>query len=604
NDIGRRVRMIEDFKRYYPYGSMGSVVLGFTGTDNTGLLGVELEYEKELSGTKGRMVSSKNAIGTDMPFQYEQLITAENGYNLVLTIDETVQSIVEKYLEEGAVKYGVKNGSTAVVMEVKTGNILALAVSDNFDLNDPFTIANPKVQEELDKLPADQQDAAYSDALQKQWRNKAVSDGYYPGSVFKMVTASMALDSGKLSLTDTFDCGGSYHVGDRDIGCWYSSGHGTLDVRGGICNSCNPFFMQTGERIGAHDFFKYFEAFGLTSRTGIDLPGEADSIYFDEENLTEVNLAAESFGQNFNITPLQMITAAAAISNGGYIMQPHVVDRILDSEGNIVKKIDPVYKRQVISKEISKEVISILNENATTGSGKNGNVPGYRICGKTGTSEKIEQHAQNPEKPMEYIASFCGFAPAEDPQYALLVYFDEPDRNTASGGFQAAPVFAAIMKEILPYLGVEAQLSSAEYTERQVNAPNVIGKTIAQATSILEETGLSAKVFGDKQADEDVVLSQIPSAGAAMPKDGSVVICTAETIKDSELITAPDFTDKGEAECENMAAELGLQVVFTGAATDGDLRAQNQNIPAGEKVKPGTVITITLVDLSGIERTG
>lgn len=603
-DVSRGVRLIEDYKRYYPYGSTGSVVLGFTGTDNNGLAGLELEYDSELSGTKGRMVSAKNAVGTDMPFQYEQLITAENGYDLVLTIDETVQSIVEKHLNEGAKKYAVKNGATAVVMNVKTGGIVALAVSDGFDSNDPFTIVNEEAQKAIDALPEAEQDEAYSNALQKQWRNKAISDTYVPGSVFKMVTGSMALDNGTITENTTFTCNGSYvaYPGTDPINCWSHSVHGTETVREGVCNSCNPFFMQVGQAMGGHDFFKYFSAFGFTDRTGIDLPGESTSVFHSEEKLENgpVDLAVVSFGQNFTVTPIQMITAAAAVANGGYIVQPHVVDRVLDSEGNIVSTADTTYKRQVISEEVSELMTSILQENATTGTGHNGYVAGYRVCGKTGTSEKTAEHAADPTKPMEYIASFCGFAPAEDPQYALLVFYDEPDRESASGGAMAAPSFAKIMEEILPYLGVEKQVSTEE--EKNItSAPNVLGLKLSEAKNLIQGNELDYEVYNKSTDDDTQVVMQVPSAGSEMPVDGKVVLYTSDSVEEQDLCTVPDFTGKSLAECNYEAVNAGIQIVVSGAVSSDNLQAQNQDILPGEKVKPGTVVTVTFVDLSGLE---
>lgn len=603
NDIERGVRLIEDYKRYYPYGSTASVVLGFTGTDNNGLAGIELEYETQLSGTKGRMVSAKNAIGTDMPFKYEQLISADDGYDLVLTIDETVQNIVEKHLNEGAEKYSVKNGAAAIVMNVKTGAIVALAMSDSFDANDPFTIVNQETQSEIDSLPEDQQDDAYEKALQKQWRNKAISDTYVPGSTFKMVTGSMALDCGAITPETTFECGGAYvpYPGVDPIKCWiYPRAHGTETVKDGICNSCNPFMMQIAQKMGPHTFFSYFEAFGFTKKTGIDLPGEGNSVYHSEEQLQPVELATDSFGQGNTITPIQMITATAAVANGGYIVQPHVVSRILDSDGNIISTTDTSYKRQVISEEVSREMTSYLQENATSGSGKNGYVAGYRVCGKTGTSEKIAEHWADPSKPMEYIASFSGFAPAEDPQYALLVFFDEPDRNTASGGAMAAPVFAAIMKEILPYLGVESQLDASEQ-DSWTTAPNVIGKKLSEAKNILAESGLESDVYNKDTEDDTVVVMQVPSAGAEMPVEGKVVLYTEDSVDTKDLLTVPDFMGKSLADCNYEATNAGLQILVSGASTSENLQAQNQDIQAGEKVKPGTVITVTFVDTSGLE---
>lgn len=613
NNIGSGIRLIEDYKRYYPYGTTASVVLGFTGTDNTGLAGLELEYEKELSGTAGRMVSAKNALGTDMPFQYEQLISAEDGYSLVLTIDETVQSIVEKYLDEGCEKYSVKNGAAAVMMNVNTGAIVALAVSGDFDPNDPFTLSDSSVQAEIDKLPEDEQDAAYSNALQKQWRNKAVSDTYVPGSVFKMVTASMALDSGAITKDTTFNCDGSYvpYPGVDPINCWVSpSAHGSETVREGICNSCNPFFMQAGKAMGSSLFYKYFKAFGLTETTGIDLPGESSGISYDEDHLLPVELATESFGQNFTITPIQMITAASAVANGGYIVQPHVVDKIIDSDGNIVESKSTEYKRQVISSDVSALVTNILEQNVSspTATGRNGYVSGYSVCGKTGTSEKVaewraELASGNENALMQYIASFCGYAPADNPEYALLVFLDEPDRDTASGGGMAAPLFSKIMGEVLPYLGIEKQATDEGFDETQTTAPSLVGKTISEAKALLEENGFEFDVYNSDAQDDDAVVMQIPAANSPMPIGGKVVLYTSEDVAEKSLCTVPDFQGKSQEDCNYLATQAGIQMVMTGTSSTGNLVAQSQDIAAGEKVKPGTVVTITFIDSGASERT-
>ena len=390
NEITNGIRLIPDYKRYYPYGKFASSVLGFTGSDNQGLAGIEAQYDSELTGVPGRLVTAKNAVGTDMPFDYEQMVDAQNGHSLVLTIDEVVQHFLEKYLEEGVANSGTRNRACGIVMDVNTGAILGMAVKGDFDPNDPFTLSDPKEQAAVDALQGEERTKALNEARQKQWRNKCVSDTYYPGSVFKMVTASMGLEEGIISENTSFSCPGYYVVADRRISCWKSGGHGSETFAQGLCNSCNPVFIQVGEKLGPETFFKYFEAFGFTQKTGIDLPGESRSIYYDE-TMGPVELATESFGQNFSITPIQMITAAAAVANGGYLVQPHVVAQVIDDEGNIVRTTDTTVKRQVISNETSRRVSAMLQETATTGTAKNGYIAGYRVAGKTGTSEKIAE---------------------------------------------------------------------------------------------------------------------------------------------------------------------------------------------------------------------
>lgn len=610
NDIDRGVRFIEDYKRYYPYGTTASTVLGFTGTDNTGLAGLELYYEEELSGTAGRMVSAKNALGTDMPFQYEQLVAAEDGYDLVLTIDETVQSIMEKHLDAGCEAYEVKNGAVAILMEVDTGAIIGLAVSGDFDPNDPFTVIDKNRLTEIEALPEEEQDAAYNAAMMAQWRNKAVSDTYNPGSVFKMMTAAMALDSGAITEGTTFTCTGSYVPLGADektdkIGCWVNPGsHGTIDLHGGLCGSCNPYFMQVAETMGPDIFYKYYQAFGLTTYTDIDLPGEAIGYGYTAENMGPVELATESFGQALTVTPIQMITACSSVVNGGYVVQPHVVDRILDSEGNIVSSASTEPKRQVVSEDVSQLITSILAENVVDGGGKNAYVAGYSTGGKTGTSEKIAEWREelangNEGALMQYIASFCGVAPANDPKYALLVFFDEPNRDTASGGGQAAPVFANIMTEVLPYLGIEKDMPVE--SENSVAAPDVVGKTAAEAKTIINEAGLYWDSL-DELKDDAVIQMQVPAAGTTMPEDGGVVIFTDTAIAEEQMCTVPDFAGWSLADCNYLANIEGVQILITGPSLDGDLKAQSQDISPGSLVKPGTVITVNFVDSGAAER--
>lgn len=606
--ISSGVRLIEDYKRYYPYGTVASTVLGFTGTDGQGLEGLELQYDTQLRGTAGRLISSRNALGTDMPFEYEQYVEAQDGNNLVLTIDETVQSILEKYLAEGVDQFNVKNGAVAIMMDVDTGAILGLATTPTYDPNNPFTIYDEDLQAQIDALSGEEQDQAFNDAQLKQWRNKAVSDTYYPGSVFKMCTYAMGLEEGVVTEQTTYTCTGSVLVdGWNDpIHCWRHSGHGLETFRDGLCNSCNPYTIYIGQLLGGETFAKYREAFGFTESTGIDLPGEAVTLYHSAIELinTPSNLAVESFGQNFSITPLHMITAAAAIANGGYLVTPHVVDRVVDQDGNIVQTADTSYRRQVISEETSAAITDILQQNVESGSATGGYVAGYRICGKTGTSEKVDKWNEDRTQDMEYIASYCGFAPAEDPQYALLVFFDEPDDDT-NGGYNggnavAGPYFAKMMEEILPYLGVEAQYNEEEYANLDTVAPTVTGLTLEEAYAKLEEAGLTYSVIGDESDSSITVTAQVPEAGGAVPKDGQVVLYTNGYDEASTYVTVPSFLGYDVTNASYLASINGLQISVSGSSSS-TATVTAQSVAEGEQVQQGTVITLTFVDNANAE---
>lgn len=591
NDLGNTIQLQEDYKRYYPFGSFASTILGFTGTDGQGLAGLEAYYDEYLSGTAGRLVTAKNAVGTDMPFQYEQKVEAQDGYNLVLTIDEVVQHYLEQALEEGVENNKVENRATGIVMNVKTGEIVAMAVKGDYDPNNPFVIADEEERARIAELPEEEQQEATSAALQAQWRNKAVSDTYYPGSVFKMVTLSMALEENVVTEETTFTCTGSYVPvqGERAINCHNTSGHGTQTLVQGTMNSCNPFFIYLGQLLGTETFFDYFEAFGFTQKTGIDLPGESQSIYHDRD-MGLMDLAVESFGQNFSITPIQMITACAAIANGGYLVQPHVVSQIVDNDGNIIKTADTTVKRQVISEETSERVSKILQENATSGTAKNGYVAGYRIAGKTGTSEKVGADG-TVGSDNKYIASYCGFAPADDPQYAVLVFFDEPTGDSYYGSAVAGPVFAKIMEEILPYLNVETKYTEDEAGSVGVSAPNVIGKTVSEATNELTNNGLKILVKGSG----DTVIAQTPDPGSSVPSGGTVVVYTDEASM-SQTVTVPNFTNRTLSDVNYLAAQAGLNIKVTGAYNSSAATARTQDYAAGEQIKPGTVITVNFVE--------
>jgi len=611
NGIESGVRLIPDYKRYYPYGTVASNVLGFTGSDSQGLNGLEIYYDEELRGTAGRLVAAKNARGTDMPFEYEQYNGAQDGNNLVLTIDETVQSILEKYLAEGIEKYKVKNGAVAIMMNVNTGAIVGLAVNPNYDPNDPFTIQDKNVLKEIEALPEAEREEATTNAMYNQWRNKAVSDTYYPGSVFKMCTGAMGLEEGVITEDSTFTCTGNKDVEGvtNGISCWKHAGHGTETFREGLYNSCNPWFIHLGELLGPETFCKYREAFGFTVATEIDLPGEGVNIYHNLENMGPAELATEAFGQNFNVTPVQMITACSAIANGGYLVKPHVVDRIVDSEGNIVRTADTGYRRQVISEKTSESITSILQYNAASGTATGGGVTGYRICGKTGTSEKIAKHNEeklkDPNAKMKYIASYCGYAPAEDPQYALLVYFDEPNKEENGigdgGNAVAGPIFAKIMNEALPYLGVEAKYTDEEYENLDLVSPTVVGMTLNEAYSQLDSMDLSYSVIGTEDDGEAVVTEQIPQSGTPVPKGGQVVLYTEGYDEEDALAEVPDFLGMDLANANYMASINQLQISVSGIVSDS-ATVTMQDISAGEQVKQGTVVTLTFVDTADPDR--
>lgn len=585
HEIYNTVYLLDDYKRYYPYGSLASSVIGFTGSDEQGLAGLEYQYDETLTGTPGRLVTAIDALGTALPFEYSQNIPAGDGNNLVLTIDETIQSIAEKYMLQGIEDNQVYNRGVCIIMDVNTGAVRAMASVGGFDLNDPFTLSKEK-EAEIQKLPEKDRANARYEALSNMWRNKAVSDTYYPGSVFKMCTASMALEEGLVSEKSTFYCNGSYTVADQNISCHYEDGHGTQTLRESIKNSCNPALMQIGELLGIDLFNQYYDAFGFSEKTGIDLPGEADDIYFDRDTMGEVHLATASFGQNFAITPIQMATAVASIANGGYLVQPHMVEQITDSQGNVISTTGTKIKRQVISGETAALVCDILEENAVSGSAKNGYVAGYRVAGKTGTSEK--KIDLNDDGVDDYIASFCGFAPAEDAEVVCLVFFDTPTGANYYGSQVAAPVFAKIMSEVLPYLEIATQYTEEELEALDTTADTYIGMAVAEAEAVAENGGFTTWVKGDG----DTVVAQMPEAGTKIPQGGNVVLYT-DTESISDTTTVPNLKGYTVSDVIYFASYYDLNVSISGMSTSSASLSYSQSIPEGTQVPPGTVITVT-----------
>lgn len=587
NKLGSIVGLDETTKRYYPNGSLASTVLGFVGDDNQGLYGIEYQYDTQLQGVPGKVVASKNARGSDMPFNYETMVEAQQGNSLVLTIDEYIQYCAEKYLDTAVISNNCTNRGCVIVMDIKTGGILAMATKPDFDPNEPFVLADSAAQARVDALEGEERSQQLSLERQQQWRNKAVSDTYEPGSVFKIVTGSAALEENKVSVDSTFDCNGSIVIAGTRYKCHKAGGHGHQNLTNAFENSCNPAFIEISQRLGVSLFYKYFKAYGMTQLTGIDLPGEAAAIYHAEENMGPVQLASEGFGQTFRITPIQLITAMATCANGGSYIKPHVVSQILDADGNIVQNIDPVVERQVISSQTSATMREMLESVVSNGGGKNAYVAGYRVAGKTGTSQKIDQKDESGNV-TDVIASFCGFAPADDPQVAVLVMLDEPHVPITYGGTIAAPVAGQIFGDILPYMGIEPQYTEDEYASLDTATPNVVGDAVAQAQSTLNEKQLKSKVVGSG----DTVVRQVPVAGQTVPKNCTVVLYTSETDTPA-MSTVPDFNGMTVSQVNTAAAAAGVNVSMSGISLSSSGAAcYQQSVAAGEQVESGTVVTV------------
>ena len=585
------IQLLDDYKRYYPKNSLASSVIGFTGSDDQGLEGIEYEYDSYLSGTPGRIITAQNARGTDMPFRYEQNVESEDGNNVYLTIDETIQSICEKYMQKGVEDNNVLNKGVCIAMDVNTGAILAMVTTDGYDLNNPYELS-AKDKKKIKSTPKKKQAEAESVALSNMWRNKAVADTYMPGSVFKMCVASAALEENLVNEKTSFTCTGSISVEGETIHCSNISGHGTQNFVEAISNSCNPAFIQIGQMLGAGKFRQYYQGFGFSDKTGIDLPGEAEDSFWKEGKMGGVDLAVASFGQNFTITPIQMITACAAVSNGGYVVQPHVVSKITDSKGNVIKTVDKKVKRQVISDDTSKKMNEYLEYNTERQGAAAGYISGYKVAGKTGTTEKRGVTKVESSFSEDYISSFCGYAPADDPQIAMLVFFDTPDGDAYYGSQVSSPVFINIMSEVLPYLDVKTSYTDEELGYVDASAGDYTGVSVDEAKTAVEADGFTATVKGNGST----VISQIPTVSSGLQKGGSIVLYT-DSDSQSETVSVPSLIGLSPDEVNNVASDYGLNVSFSGATTSSGT-SSSQNVEAGTSVSPGTVITVSFADSS------
>ena len=595
-----------DSKRYYPYSTLASNVLGYVNGDNIGGVGLEAKYDSTLKGTSGLTVTAKNARGSDLLYQYEQYYDAENGQNLVLTIDVNVQYYLEKGLESMVSKFGAKNGATGIIMEVNTGAIVGMASYPNYDLNDYATIYDEtlrgKMEAELAELEKNRSsyatEEAYNEAVAKvkstyrntQWRNKCIDSTYEPGSTFKPLTLAAALEEGVVNMNTTFTCTGSVKVQGwgKPIYCSNHNGHGTQDLKTATGNSCNPAFISMGLKIGTDRYYDYLEAFGLMEPTGVDMIGEVTGIFASREsfNSNVVSLASYSFGQTFTTTPLHLIRAQAACINGGYLYEPYVVAQVLDDDGNIISQHDSTPIRQVISEETSAKVRECLEYVVASGTGRNGQVAGYRIGGKTGTADKTGN------KDKEIVVSFLCFAPADDPQYIMLLTMDTPRRDTGtypSGGNMVAPTASQIMSEILPYLGIEPDYTAEELVGADANVPNVVGLSLDEAKTKLESAGFACKTVGSGAE----VTDQTPAGGAIVPNNATILLYLGEEKPDTPA-TMPEVVGMTAAEANQAITNAGLIMKVTGAtsSSSGNVRAISQSAAAGTQLERGSVVTV------------
>ena len=577
------VFLTTDAKRYYPYSDLASHVIGFVGTDYTGLYGLEAEYDKDLQGKSGLVVTAKDNKQNDMLFEYSQYFDPEDGDQLQVTLEATVQYYLQKGMEDMCDAFSPANGATGIVMDVRNGGILAMASYPNYDLNDFSTVTDQTLLERIERGELEKADAQLI-----QWRNKALNDTYEPGSTFKILTLAAALEEGLIDKNTTVNCSGAVTISGQTIHCSSKAGHGLQNLEQTVGNSCNPAFISYGLKLGTEKFYEYMRSFGIMSPTGIDLGGEATGVFAADANFTQLDLACYAFDQNFTVTPLALITAQAACVNGGYLYTPHFAQQITDSDGNVIWQHDDTPVRQVISEETSATVRECLEYVVAKGTGKNGQVAGYRIGGKTGTADKGQTG--------DVVVSFLCFAPADDPQIMMLITMDTPSRSTGtyvSGGNMVAPYASHIMEEILPYLGIEPSYSAEELMGVDTTVPNVIGMSVQEAEDRMKERGFTCKVEGDGETITD----QTPVGGAIIPGKSTVVLY-AGVDKPDKMCTVPSLVGRTASEANTAATNAGLLLRFTGTTSSesNTVLVFSQDLEAGTEVPAGTVITVRLGD--------
>lgn len=591
NDINF-IGMEQSSKRYYPYGSLASTVIGFTGDDDQGLYGIEAYYDEELTGTNGRVITAKDAFSNDISDDYETSVEATDGNSLVLTINQTIQYYLEKGLRNTLEEYQAK-GAYGVVMDCNTGGVLAMASLPDYDCNEPYTLTYSKDKNEIKKIKdKEEKQKAESAATLNQWRNFTINDTYVPGSVFKTFIAAAALEEGVATPETTYTCTGSIKVDVHTMNCHYHPGHGTQTFAQGLANSCNPFFITIGQKLGVHNYFKYFDAFGFTQITGIDLPGEATPQYYKEDEYGIVELSSASFGQTNSLTPIQVCTGLCAIANGGKLVQPYLVSSIVDADGKTVKKTEPKVIRQVISSETSETVREMMKGVVDNGTGKNGYVAGYRVGGKTGTSTKLGESKEGEGD--KYIVSFAAIAPTDDPEIAMIIIVDEPNQDLG-GGALCAPIASEVIEEAMSVLGVEPKYDDEELENLSSYAPNVVGETLDDAKTQLKQYGLEYTIIGDG----DTVTRQCPTSAGTIPSGGTVYIYTDDS--DKKMTTVPDFTGLTVNEAKSLAKTNNLNIEISGNdISSGSVIASRQSDDQGVSVEQGTVITVTFKNTESV----
>ena len=616
NEI-KGVYLETDAQRYYPYSSLAAQVMGFVSTDNVGSEGLEAYYDSYLQGTAGKVVTTKGNYGSEMLYTYEKYYDASDGDSLVTTIDQTVQHYLEKNLETAIEKYDIINGAFGIVMDVNSGQILAMANLGSYDPNNYQEIYDQALAGQLeaqyqDALLLDKDSDAYQEAMSaynqavaaerlRQWRNRCVSDGYEPGSTFKLVTLAAALDCGAVTENSTFYCGGHETFNDREqeVSCWKAAGHGMQTTMEALGHSCNIAFGHIGVNMTRKTFVEYFKAFGFLEKTGVDLPGEASGLFWAEDKFSVANLISASFGQTFRVTPMEQVRAVAAIVNGGYLLKPYVVSQVLDSDGNVVKSNERTVLRQVISEETSATMCKMMEYVVTDGTAGSAKTPGYRVGGKTGTSEKIDTYDENGKPVEDKIVSFIGVAPIDDPKYVVLVALDTPNyvagtsytphNQYISGGLMAAPTVRDVFLDILPYLGVEPDYSSDDIRGVNITLPDVIGMTEDEAAALLSGKSITYRTVGQGSTVSD----QLPNPGAEVPGNSEIILYFGNAVKTTEQVEVPDFVGYGIADVDYLATNAGLYIQAKGTDhRDEYVTVAYQDIEPGTMVDRGTTITV------------
>ena len=592
NELGGCIGTEQTTKRYYPYGTLASSVIGFTGADDQGLSGIEAYYDEQLTGTNGRIITAKDAKSNNIANDYETSIAATDGDSIVLTINQTIQYYLEKGLRETMNEYQAK-GAYGVVMNCNTGAVLAMSSLPDYDCNEPYKLTYSKDKKAIKKLSdKTAKQEAESAAVQNQWRNFTVSDTYVPGSVFKTFVASAALEENVVNLNTTYNCTGSIQVDKYKMKCHYHPGHGTQTLTQGLENSCNPFFITIGQKLGVHNYFKYFDAFGFTQKTNIDLPGEASPQYYKEDQYGIVELSSASFGQTNSLTPIQVCTGLCAIANGGKLLQPYLVSSIADANGKTVKKTQTKEIRQVISADTSEKVRKMMKSVVDNGTGKNGYVAGYSVGGKTGTSTKLGE-SKNGEGD-KYIVSFGAIAPSDDPEIAMLIIVDEPNQDLG-GGALCAPIAAQVTQEAMNVLGIEPKYNDSEMKDLSKQTPNIVGKSLDEAKKTLEENNLNYVVVGD----DSTVTRKCPSGADTIPNGGTVYLYTDDSEK--QTVNVPNFSGLTVNEAKDLASSSNLNIQIAGnSMSSGTVVAYRQSEETQAKVEKGTVVTVTFKNTQSV----